>query len=66
MLRNTGRVVTRRALLLNTWGRADAASVSRLNLYIHYLRRKLEDDPRHPQRLLTKRGVGYHFDGGSG
>ena len=26
---------------------------------IHYLRQKLEDDPRHPRYLLTEWGVGY-------
>jgi DNA-binding response OmpR family regulator len=30
-----------------------------IDVHVSNLRRKLEDDPRRPRRLLTVRGVGY-------
>jgi len=32
-----------------------------LRVYIHHLRRKLEEDPTRPKRLLTELGVGYRL-----
>lgn len=29
--------------------------------YIHLLRHKIEDDPKHPQRIVTVRGFGYRL-----
>ncbi|WP_448595952.1 winged helix-turn-helix domain-containing protein, partial [Thermoflexus hugenholtzii] len=35
--------------------------VDNLKLYIHYLRQKIEPDPRHPRYILTEWGIGYRF-----
>jgi two-component system, OmpR family, phosphate regulon response regulator PhoB len=32
-----------------------------VDVYVHWLREKLEDDPAHPRRLQTVRGIGYRF-----
>lgn len=34
-----------------------------LSVYIRRLRAKMEDDPNHPQRILTVRGMGYKWNG---
>jgi two-component system response regulator RegX3 len=34
-----------------------------VDYHILSLRRKIEDDPRHPVHLVTVRGVGYKFEG---
>jgi two-component system KDP operon response regulator KdpE len=59
---NAGRVLTHRALLENVWGWAESENVEYLRVYMMQLRKKLEDDPRHPRFLLTEPGVGYRFN----
>lgn len=34
-----------------------------LSVYIRRLRAKMEDDPNHPRRILTVRGMGYKWNG---
>jgi len=59
LVSNPGRVIPRE-VLENLFPDAQnpAATVRR---YISELRKKLELDPRNPQYVLTKRGVGYWF-----
>jgi two-component system KDP operon response regulator KdpE len=56
---NAGRVLTSEQILDNVWGPGYEDSAANVKLYIWYLRRKLEIDPRAPQYILTKRGTGY-------
>jgi DNA-binding response OmpR family regulator len=32
-----------------------------LDVHVRWLREKIEQDPSHPRRLITVRGVGYRF-----
>ena len=41
------------------WGASEKSGVRTVQVHISNLRRKLEQDPRRPARLLTHRGVGY-------
>lgn len=34
-----------------------------LDVYVHWLREKIEEDVTHPQRIQTVRGIGYRFTG---
>lgn len=61
LARNAGRVITRQDLVTEAWGEQYADAVDSLKLYIHYLRKKIEIDPDHPDFILTSRGVGYRF-----
>jgi two-component system KDP operon response regulator KdpE len=56
---NAGRVLTAEQILENVWGPGYEDSAANVKLYIWYLRRKIEVDPRHPCYILTKRGTGY-------
>jgi two-component system KDP operon response regulator KdpE len=58
---NEGRVLTHRSILEHVWGWAEGDNVEYLRVYMMQLRKKLEDDPRHPRFLLTEPGVGYRF-----
>ncbi len=54
-----GRVVSREGLMAAARGEAWAAFDRSVDVHISHLRRKVGDDPRHPRRIKTIRGVGY-------
>ncbi len=55
-----GHVLSREELLENLWYPAGEVEDRRVvDVYIWRLREKIEDDPAHPLRLLTRRGEGY-------
>jgi two-component system KDP operon response regulator KdpE len=58
---NAGRVLTHHAILTAVWGSEYAEHVEYLRVYMRQLRKKLEDDPEHPQILTTEPGIGYRF-----
>jgi DNA-binding response OmpR family regulator len=61
LVRNAGQIMTHEALLARVWGREYTDEISYLKSYINRLRNKLEQDPRHPEYILTEYGVGYWF-----
>jgi DNA-binding response OmpR family regulator len=61
---NAGRVVPRQSLFDNVWGPDFFGDVKALDVYIRSLRKKIEEDPESPRRLLTVRGVGYKLQSG--
>ena len=54
-----GVVVARRDLLDVVWGYEDDVLTRTVDAHMVELRRKLEDDPRHPRHILTVRKAGY-------
>ena len=58
---NAGRVLTSDQILENVWGPGYEDSSANVKLYVWYLRRKVEVDPRNPRYILTKRGTGYYL-----
>ncbi|HEY1276416.1 MAG TPA: response regulator transcription factor [Thermoleophilaceae bacterium] len=61
LARNPGRVFTRTMLLERVWGDAQYRDPRTIDVHIRHLREKLESDPKHPELILTVRGVGYRF-----
>ena len=61
LVRHAGRLITHERLLEVVWGPDYAAEIQYLRVFINRLRRKIEDDPAHPQRIVTSPGVGYQF-----
>ena len=57
-MRNPGRVISRHEILTDVWGFDLDQTSNSLNVYIGYLRKKIEPDGA-PRLLLTVRGVGY-------
>jgi two-component system, OmpR family, response regulator RegX3 len=53
------RVFTRRDLIRHLWESEHVGNQRACDTHVVNLRRKIEADPRRPQRLLTVRGVGY-------
>ena len=61
LVRSAGRVITRKELVTEAWGPEYGDAIDSLKLYVHYLRRKIEEDHTKPKYILTARGVGYRF-----
>ncbi|MBI2830873.1 MAG: response regulator transcription factor [Chloroflexi bacterium] len=61
LVSNAGRVLTHETLLRRVWGHEYRDEDQYLWLYITYLRRKIEEDPKHPKYILGERGIGYRF-----
>lgn len=56
---NLNRVMLNQDLLNAVWGQEYRDDIDYLRAYIHYLRRKLEKDPSHPEYIVTSPGIGY-------
>lgn len=63
LIRNAGKLVTRQTILSAIWGSEHIDDTGYLRLYVSQLRRKLENDPRRPEHLLTEPGMGYRLEG---
>ena len=61
LVRNDGRIVSRKQILEEVWGLHEDTDTRAIDNFVVRLRRYLEDDPGHPRHLLTVRGVGYRF-----
>ena len=57
-----GRVFRRRELLDNVWGYGHDGYEHTVNSHINRLRAKIEDDPAHPEMIVTVWGVGYKMN----
>jgi DNA-binding response OmpR family regulator len=62
LIRNTGRVVSRKSILEEVWGLHEDTDTRAIDNFIVRLRRYIEDNPSKPKHLLTVRGVGYRFE----
>ncbi len=57
-----GHVVSVDELLGRVWGAEFVGEPQVVYVHIRWLREKLEDDPNHPRRIVTVRGVGYKLE----
>ncbi len=58
---NAGQVVSVDDLLAQVWGPDFSGEPQVVYVHIRWLREKIEQDSRRPQRILTVHGVGYKF-----
>ncbi len=56
LMRNPGQVITREQILDRVWGFDSEVEMNNIEIYIHYLRKKL---PLNGLQIETIRGVGY-------
>ncbi len=54
-----GETLTAEYLLKNVWGEEYAEDKEILWVCISRLRQKLENDPKKPEHIVTRSGVGY-------
>ncbi len=60
LVRSGGRVLTQNDLLDQCWGERPGGP-SNVRVYIGYLRKKVERDPKKPELVQTIREVGYRY-----
>ena len=53
------RVFSRQEMLNCVWGEGYALEEHALDVHIHSLRQKIEDNPAKPKLIITVRGIGY-------
>ena len=56
LLRNSDQVITKERIMEKVWGYNSEADIANVDLYIHYLRKKLKIP-----NIKTVRGVGYYL-----
>jgi DNA-binding response OmpR family regulator len=61
LVRQAGRVLVPEYLLEKVWGMGYEGENRLLWQAVHRLRRKIERDPRNPQHIQTRPGIGYVF-----
>jgi two-component system KDP operon response regulator KdpE len=61
LMSHAGRPIRHSRLLAAVWGTGYVLKPEYLRTYVCQLRKKLEDDPEHPQYLLTHSHFGYCF-----
>jgi two-component system alkaline phosphatase synthesis response regulator PhoP len=58
-----GATLSRSELLQHVWGYDADVSTRTVDVHVASLRRKVEDDPRHPTLITTVHGMGYRLEG---
>lgn len=61
LMQHRGKVFSREQLLQHLWGDPFIGDPRTVDVHIRWIREQIEDDPGHPRRLRTIRGVGYQF-----
>ena len=61
LIERAGRLVSRDELLRSVWGYSGGAFTRTVDMHIHGLRQKLEQDASRPELIVTVRGAGYKF-----
>jgi two-component system alkaline phosphatase synthesis response regulator PhoP len=61
LLRHKGQVLTRQFLMREVWQTDYVADTRTLEVHVHWLRQKIEDNRSNPMYIHTVRGVGYVF-----
>jgi DNA-binding response OmpR family regulator len=63
LMEQPGRLFNRQELLRAIWGDSAYRDPRGIDVHVHHLREKIEEDPTAPRRLVTVRGAGYRMNG---
>jgi len=61
LIRNSGKPVSRKAILQDVWNLHEDTDTRAIDNFIVRLRKYIEREPSKPRHLLTVRGLGYQF-----
>lgn len=62
LARRPAHVFTREKLLEHAWKEPSYNAPKVVDVHIGHIRQKIEDDPIHPEFIVTVRGTGYRFE----
>jgi two-component system alkaline phosphatase synthesis response regulator PhoP len=62
-IERAGTTIPRAELLRSVWGYETGTLTRTVDMHVASLREKLEDNPKHPELIITVAGVGYKFVG---
>ncbi|MGQ9518039.1 MAG: winged helix-turn-helix domain-containing protein [Anaerolineae bacterium] len=60
-MRHPNKILKRAFLMKEVWETDYIGDTRTLDVHVHWLRQKIEDDPSRPRLLRTIRGIGYRF-----
>jgi DNA-binding winged helix-turn-helix (wHTH) protein len=58
---NLDQILSRKLIMQQVWETDYMGDTRTLDVHIRWLRKKIEQNPSRPRRLVTMRGVGYRF-----
>ncbi len=61
LMQNKGQTLTKEFLFNRIWGSDSESELQTLTVHIKYLREKIENDPKDPQKIITVWGKGYRW-----
>ena len=61
-MREPGKVLLREDLFRKLWETDYLGDTRSLDVHISWLRKAIEEDPRHPKLIKTERGIGYRLE----
>ncbi|MDE7326898.1 MAG: response regulator transcription factor [Lachnospiraceae bacterium] len=61
LMEHRGRALGKEYIFQRIWGSGSFSEPQTLTVHIKWLREKIEEDPKHPQKILTVWGVGYRY-----
>lgn len=61
LIENKGRTLSKEYIFNTIWGSDSLSEQQTLTVHIKWLRQKIEEDPKKPQKILTVWGVGYKY-----
>lgn len=62
LVENAGKVLRKEYIFDKVWGRDSFSEPSTLTVHIKWLREKIEENPKNPEKIITIWGVGYRFE----
>ncbi|MGN1481166.1 response regulator transcription factor [Porcipelethomonas sp.] len=62
LVENKGRVLSKEYIFNQIWGSDSFSEQQTLTVHIKWLRKKIEDDPKNPRKILTVWGIGYKYE----
>lgn len=62
LIENKGKTLTKEYLFNQIWGSDSFSEIQTLTVHIKWLREKIENDPKNPQKIITVWGVGYRYE----